>query len=66
MMGLLIAVHVEPGQQVAAGDRLATLESMKMEMPIAAAVDGVIDWIGCSAGGKVERNQELFRIADAA
>ena len=66
MMGLLIAIHVEAGQTVVAGERLGTLESMKMEMPISAAVDGVVSWMGCSVGGKVERNQELFRITDAA
>ncbi|MNL61645.1 Biotin/lipoyl attachment protein [compost metagenome] len=66
MMGLMVAIHVEVGQRVAAGDRLATLESMKMEMPVVAAVDGVVSWTGCSVGGKVERNQELFRIADEA
>lgn len=66
MMGLMVAIHVEAGQKVAAGDRLATLESMKMEMPVVAAIDGVVRWVGCSVGGKVERNQELFRIADEA
>ncbi|MHA7601438.1 acetyl/propionyl/methylcrotonyl-CoA carboxylase subunit alpha [Alicycliphilus sp. T452] len=66
MMGLMVAIHVEAGQRVAAGDRLATLESMKMEMPVVAAIDGVVRWVGCSVGGKVERNQELFRIADEA
>jgi acetyl/propionyl-CoA carboxylase alpha subunit len=64
MMGLLIAIHVQPGQTVKAGERLATLESMKMEMPLAAAVDGVVGPIGCHAGDKVERHQELFRITD--
>ncbi len=66
MMGMMIAIHVAVGQKVVAGDRLATLESMKMEMPVVAAVDGVVNWVGCSVGGKVERNQELFRITDEA
>ncbi|MFA5663835.1 biotin carboxylase N-terminal domain-containing protein [Castellaniella sp.] len=64
IMGTLIGVHVQVGQSVAAGERLATLESMKMEMPIQAAVDGTIEWIGCTPGTKVERNQALFRVAD--
>lgn len=66
MMGLLIAVHVEQGQKVVAGERLATLESMKMEMSITAAVEGVVSWIGCDTGSKVERHQELFRVTEAA
>ncbi|MCO5120691.1 MAG: ATP-grasp domain-containing protein [Burkholderiaceae bacterium] len=66
MMGMVIAIHVDKGQRVKPGDPLATIESMKMEMPIVAAAEGEVGWIGCSVGGKVERNQELFRIADAS
>ncbi|WBY03579.1 biotin carboxylase N-terminal domain-containing protein [Ramlibacter tataouinensis] len=66
MMGLVIAVHAEPGQAVVAGQTLATLESMKMEMSIAAPAAGVVDWVGCASGTKVERNQEVFRLAPAA
>ncbi|MES2248061.1 MAG: biotin carboxylase N-terminal domain-containing protein [Pseudomonadota bacterium] len=62
MMGLVIAVHVEAGQAVAAGERLATLESMKMEMTIAAPVAGIVRSVGCEALGKVERNQQLFLV----
>jgi biotin carboxyl carrier protein len=62
MMGVVIAVDVRPGQQVAAGERLATLESMKMELAITAPVAGRVAAVGCAAQGKVERHQELFRI----
>jgi biotin carboxyl carrier protein len=62
MMGQVIAVHVLPGQPVAAGERLATLESMKMEMAISAPLAGVVKTVGCQAQAKVERNQELFFI----
>ncbi len=66
MMGLIVAVNVANGQTVAVGDRLATLESMKMEMAITSAVAGTVKWVGCNPGEKVERNQELFHIAEAA
>ncbi len=66
MMGMLIDVHVLPGQSVRAGEKLATLESMKMEMSITATAEGEVSWIGCERGAKVERNQELFRIVQAA
>lgn len=65
MMGLIVSVNVANGQTVAVGDRLATLESMKMEMAITSAVAGTVQWVGCNAGEKVERNQELFHIAEA-
>lgn len=64
IMGTLIAIHVEPKQQVAVGERLATLESMKMEMHIVATAAGYIDRIGCRTGDKVERHQELFCITE--
>jgi biotin carboxyl carrier protein len=47
---------------VEAGERLATLESMKMEMSITTAVAGTVKWVGCTEQGKVERNQELFLV----
>ena len=62
MMGMLVGLHAKTGDNVRAGDKLATLESMKMEMPITAPVDGEVVWAGCALGNKVERNQEIFRI----
>ena len=35
-------VHVEAGQTVAAGDTIAILESMKMEIPVEAPVAGTV------------------------
>ena len=66
MMGILTGVEARQGAPVAAGDRLATLESMKMEMAITAPVAGVLAWVGCEAGAKVERHQDLFRIEAAS
>ncbi len=66
MMGIVIGVDAACGQQVAAGERLATLESMKMEMAITAPAAGVVAWVGCEARGKVERHQDLFRIEPTA
>lgn len=66
MMGLLIGIHAQEGQRVSVGDKLATLESMKMEMSITAPAEGEVVWTGCALGEKVERNQEIFRIASIA
>ena len=62
MMGLVVTVSVQAGQQVGAGERLATLESMKMEMAITAPVAGTVRWVGVAAQDKVERHQDLFQI----
>jgi acetyl/propionyl-CoA carboxylase alpha subunit len=62
MMGLISSVAVAQGAVVALGERLATLESMKMETPIEAPVAGTVRWVGCVAQDQVERHQALFTI----
>jgi 3-methylcrotonyl-CoA carboxylase alpha subunit len=62
MMGLVIGLDVAQGQTVAAGQRLATMESMKMEMAINAPLAGTVAWVGCAAQARVERHQDLFHI----
>jgi acetyl/propionyl-CoA carboxylase alpha subunit len=66
MMGIVIAVDAQPGRRVLAGERLAVIESMKMELALDAPTAGVVAWVGCEARDKVERHQELFRIEPAA
>lgn len=40
--GKIISVNVKPGDEVKEGDTLCLLESMKMENPILAPVDGTV------------------------
>ena len=40
--GKIVSVNVKPGDEVKEGDVLCLLESMKMENPILAPVDGTI------------------------
>ena len=65
MMGIVIAVDAQPGRKVLAGERLAVIESMKMELAVDAPLAGVVAWVGCAAQAKVERHQDLFRIEPA-
>ncbi|TJZ93890.1 acetyl/propionyl/methylcrotonyl-CoA carboxylase subunit alpha [Paracoccus gahaiensis] len=64
MPGLVKAVHVTLGQQVAAGDRLAVLEAMKMEHSLTAARDGVVAEVLVGAGDQVEAGAALIRLED--
>ena len=44
--GKIVSVNIKVGDAVKEGDVLCTLESMKMENPILAPVDGTITEVG--------------------
>jgi pyruvate carboxylase len=50
----VVTVSVEEGQQVSAGDTVATIEAMKMEASITAPVDGTVKRLGVSGTQSVE------------
>lgn len=62
MPGLVKSVFAEVGQAVAAGDRLAVLEAMKMEHALLAARDGVVAEVLTTAGAQVEAGAALVRL----
>ncbi|MDO5604104.1 MAG: acetyl/propionyl/methylcrotonyl-CoA carboxylase subunit alpha [Paracoccus sp. (in: a-proteobacteria)] len=64
MPGLVKAIFVEAGQEVAAGARLAILEAMKMEHTLTAARDGVIAEVLAAPGDQVEAGAPLIRLED--
>ena len=64
MPGLVKSVHVEAGQTVKAGDRLAVLEAMKMEHSLTAARDGVVAEVLAQAGDQVEAGAPLIRLEE--
>ncbi|SDK86023.1 acetyl-CoA carboxylase biotin carboxylase subunit [Paracoccus chinensis] len=64
MPGLVKAVFVSAGQQVAAGDRLAVLEAMKMEHTLTAARDGTVAEVLAAPGDQVEAGAPLIRLED--
>jgi len=55
MMGMILQTHVAVGDQVRAGDVVATMESMKMELRITAEHDGVVRALSVQPGQMVER-----------
>ncbi|MEV1329591.1 biotin carboxylase N-terminal domain-containing protein [Micromonospora costi] len=57
--GTVTRLHVEPGQRVAAGELLLTLEAMKLEHPVLAPIDGVVAELPVPAGAQVETNAVL-------
>jgi biotin carboxyl carrier protein len=60
--GKILSVNVKPGDKVKEGDTLCTLESMKMENPILATVDGTIGQVGVSADQVVSPGETIATI----
>ena len=65
MPGKVIAVLVAEGQQVAKGDKLLTLEAMKMEHTLTAPFDGTVAELSAVAGAQVQVEAMLARIEPA-
>ena len=57
--GTVWKVEVSVGQEVAAGDVLVILESMKMEMPIEAPEPGTVKEIRCQPSQPVNEGDVL-------
>ena len=62
MPGKVTAVEVTAGDKVAKGQRLLTLEAMKMEHALTAPFDGIVAELGATAGAQVTEGQLLVRV----
>jgi pyruvate carboxylase len=60
--GLLTALAVSLGAKVSRGDKLLTLEAMKMQTTIYAAGDGTVDAIYAQVGDTVESKDLLLKL----
>jgi len=66
MPGKIIAVEVIQGQTVTKGQKLLTLEAMKMEHSLVAPFDGTVTELSAVAGAQVQVEALLARIEAAA
>ncbi len=62
MPGRIIAVEVAAGDTVTKGQKLLTLEAMKMEHSLTAPFDGVVAEVNAATGGQVSEGMVLVRI----
>jgi 3-methylcrotonyl-CoA carboxylase alpha subunit len=65
MPGKVTAVEVKQGEKVAKGQRLLTLEAMKMEHALTAPFDGTVAELNAKAGVQVKEGQMLVKIEAA-
>ena len=62
MPGTVLLVHVADGDTVAEGDVLVVLESMKMELSIAAPHAGTVAGLDLAVGDRVALRQPLVAV----
>jgi acetyl-CoA/propionyl-CoA carboxylase biotin carboxyl carrier protein len=65
MPGTVTVVNVEVGETVVAGQTLLVVEAMKMEHPIAAPIDGVVEAVQVKAGQAVDMDAPLAVVVAA-
>jgi biotin carboxyl carrier protein len=66
MPGTVIAVHTEVGAEVKAGDKLITIESMKLQVGLVASRDGVVEGIHVPAETAFDRGALLISLVPLA
>lgn len=62
MVGKIVNVSVQVGDNIKENDQVATLEAMKMEMPVVAPASGVVKTINVKSGDEVTSDTVLMVI----
>ena len=62
MPGKVTAVEVRAGETVAKGQRLLTLEAMKMEHALTSPFDGIVAELSAAPGAQVTEGQLLVKV----
>lgn len=65
MVGKIVKVLVEVGQDVAEDEPLVMLEAMKVEMPVVAPEDGRVSAIHVSEGDTVEGDAVIIELDES-
>jgi 3-methylcrotonyl-CoA carboxylase alpha subunit len=66
MPGRVLSVDVRQGDNVVKGQKLVTLEAMKMEHSLTAPFDGIVAELEANAGAQVTEGSLLVRIEKGA
>ena len=66
MPGVVVAVHCEAGQAVSRGDKLVTIESMKLQATLVATHEAIVECVHVSTDSAFERGALLVSFAGAS
>ena len=66
MPGMIVSVSAGPGQKVARGDRLFTIEAMKMETAVYAEIDAEVAEVVSPSGTRVDAHDLVLALTPAA
>lgn len=61
--GTVLSLDVAVGDQVAVDDVVATIESMKMELPVESGYAGTVVRIGVAVGDEVDEGAVLIELS---
>ena len=64
IVATVLEVSARPGQQVAAGDTICLLDSMKMEIPVLAEFAGVLGTVDVEAGDQIQAGDVIATYRD--
>lgn len=62
LSGVVVSIEVTVGQSVSAGDKVATLEAMKMKTAVVASSSGTVTKIHVNAGDGIEAGEPILSI----
>jgi biotin carboxyl carrier protein len=65
MPGRITALAVQPGEAVARGQPLVSLEAMKMEHALVAPFDGEVEAVSAAVGDQVSEGVALVKLRAA-
>jgi pyruvate carboxylase len=66
MPGLVVSVTVAPGEEIGRGQKLCTLEAMKMETTVYSEIGGRVEEVLVRPGTQVQAGDLLVRFEEEA
>ncbi len=60
--GNICEINVKEGQEVEAGERVAVMEAMKMQTPVASEISGIVTLVSVKIGDALQSGDKIIKI----